>query len=147
MALIAPTSKLFKRLLKGDESALCQLLSLHFETTFHFVLSWTKSRTVSREIVEEAFHRIWENRVDYSRSDSFESSLAAIIDGLVVDYLEKAAKDDEVANELWRSIQKLTALHDREAILDKRSEFISASIHNNRLQLELLTANLSTSEG
>ena len=149
MALIAWTSRLFKRLINGDVDALEQLLEQQFHIVFHFVLIATKSETASKKIVKEAFHQLWQNRHTYKASESFESMLSEITEELVLNYLESIAKDQVLEEGLWNDIQefKLVKLTNYEKpILSKEQEFSTATIRNNALQLQLITK-LSTTEG
>lgn len=147
MAFFSRSSRLFKRLLRGDESALERLFEIHSGEVFEAILKFTKSERTSKAILKEVFHYIWENRDAFKSYKSFRACLDDVIMDQVFDHLVKVASDKKLQKEVWNNIQawKLTK-YEKPVIIDKQREFVSSSIQTESLGHQLL-AKLSTMEG
>lgn len=74
-----------------------------FDTLFHkyhnklfgFAFSLLKSREDSKEIVQEAFCRIWDRRRELDSSKSFKSFLFTVSYNLIIDQLRQRLKEQE----------------------------------------------------
>ncbi|TKG88383.1 RNA polymerase sigma-70 factor [Puteibacter caeruleilacunae] len=83
------------QLQKNDVEAFDALFHKYSDKLFRFSFSLLKSTEESKEIVQEAFLRIWEKRSDIDSQKSFKSFLFSISYNLIVDQLRLRLKDQE----------------------------------------------------
>lgn len=69
---------LVKELKSGSESSYNQLYKLWVSRLYHFVYGYIKSESVTDDIVQETFIRIWTHRSDLNPELSFKSYLFTI---------------------------------------------------------------------
>ena len=85
--------------LKNNEvEAFDSLFHKYKEKLYRFSFSLLKNHEDSKEIVQEAFVRIWEKREEIDSSKSFKSFLFTISYNLVVDQLRRILKDNKYRN-------------------------------------------------
>lgn len=88
------TDKILVQLLKKNEvEAFDQLFHKYSEKLYSFAYSLLKNHEDSKEIIQEAFIRIWEKRHDIDCSKSFKAYLFKISYNLIIDQLRARIKD------------------------------------------------------
>lgn len=88
--------KLLVQQIKNNEvKAFDALFHKYSEKLFRFSFSLLKNEEDSKEIVQEAFLRIWRKREEIDSTKSFKSFLFSISYNLVVDQLRLRLKDQE----------------------------------------------------
>lgn len=79
----------------NDVEAFDSLFHKYSEKLYSFSFSLLKNHEDSKEIVQEAFVRIWEKRKDIDTSKSFKSFLFTVSYNLIIDQLRRRLKDTE----------------------------------------------------
>lgn len=88
------TDKTLVQLLKKNEvEAFDLLFHKYSEKLYSFAYSLLKNQEDSKEIIQEAFIRIWEKRHDIDSSKSFKAYLFKISYNLIIDQLRTRIKD------------------------------------------------------
>lgn len=64
---------------------------MYADMLYHFVLSLTKSPSESKDLLQETFLRVWQNRENTSVTMSFKAYLYTIAKNLIIDSLRKKA--------------------------------------------------------
>lgn len=79
-------------------TAFDSLFYKYSDKLYSFAFSLLKNREDSKEIVQEAFSRIWQKRNELDSSKSFKSYLFTISYNLIIDQLRLRLKDQEYRN-------------------------------------------------
>lgn len=83
------------QLLSNEVEAFDKLFHKYSEKLYRFAFSLLKNSEDSKEIVQEAFLRIWRKREEIDTTKSFKSFLFSISYNLIVDQLRLRLKDQE----------------------------------------------------
>ncbi len=86
---------LVQKLKANEIQAFDSLFHRYSEKLYNFSFSLLKNREDSKEIVQEAFIRIWEKRDNIDSSKSFKSYLFKISYNLIIDQLRNRLKEKE----------------------------------------------------
>jgi RNA polymerase sigma-70 factor (ECF subfamily) len=91
---------LLHELQQGNECAFTDLYHQHSKTLYRKILRMVNDEEIAKELLQDLFMRLWENREKVDASKSFRSYLYTIAVNLVYDYFRKAAKQKEVESHL-----------------------------------------------
>ena len=94
--------QLVSQLRHNEVKAFDTLFHKYSEKLFRFSFSLLKNEEDSKEIVQEAFLRIWKKRQEIDSSKSFKSFLFTISYNLIIDHLRLRLKDKEYREFLAR---------------------------------------------
>lgn len=86
---------LVSKLRNNEVKAFDSLFNKYSEKLYRFSFSLLKNKEDSKEIVQEAFLRIWKKRHEIDSSKSFKSFLFTISYNLIIDQLRLRLKDKE----------------------------------------------------
>ena len=89
------------------------LFSKYHKKLFGFAFSLLKSREDSKEIVQEAFCRIWNRRRELDSSKSFKSFLFTVSYNLIVDQLRQRLKEQEYREYIHSCFEKRAFNHNK----------------------------------
>ena len=87
--------QLVSQLINNEVKAFDALFQRYSEKLFRFSFSLLKNEEDSKEIVQEAFLRIWKKRQKIDSSKSFKSFLFTISYNLIIDHFRLRLKDKE----------------------------------------------------
>lgn len=87
---------LLQKLQQGNESAFTDLYHQHSKTLYRKILWMVNDEEIAKELLQDLFMKLWENREKVDASKSFRSYLYTIAVNLVYDYFRKATKRKEV---------------------------------------------------
>jgi RNA polymerase sigma-70 factor (ECF subfamily) len=87
------------RLVAGHDPALNELLGRHAERLYHYLFRLLQNETEAADLAEEAFVRIYENRVRFKPQSKFSTWLYAIATNLVRDLQRHRARHPQVSLE------------------------------------------------
>ncbi len=87
---------ILKSLSQGSELAFGQLYALYSARLFGNLLKITKSETVARELLQDVFIKIWDNRQSIDPDKSFRSYLFKIAENKIYDFLRKTVRDKKL---------------------------------------------------
>ena len=88
--------KLLQELQQGNESAFTNLYHQHSKTLYRKILRMVNDEETAKELLQDLFMKLWENRAKVDVSKSFRSYLYTIAVNLVYDYFRKATKQKEL---------------------------------------------------
>lgn len=94
--------QLVLKLIDNDVEAFDSLFHKYSEKLYGFAFSLLKNHEDSKEIIQEAFIRVWEKRQEIDSSKSFKSFLFKISYNLIIDQLRVRLKDNEYREFLVR---------------------------------------------
>jgi len=87
---------LLRRIVQGDEEAFGKLYNEYRNKTFGYIFDMVRSQTITEDIFQDVFTRIWEQRASLGAIDNFNAYLFTIIRNKVFDSLRRVAKEHEV---------------------------------------------------
>lgn len=87
--------QLVTQLKNNEVEAFDSLFLKYSEKLYSFSFSLLKNHEDSKEILQEAFVRIWEKRMEIDSSKSFKSFLFTVSYNLIIDQLRRRIKDNE----------------------------------------------------
>ncbi len=115
------TDQLVKRIRMGDRDAFAEVFSMYYAKLCVFSNSYVKSLDLSRDVVQEVFIKIWDNRSDFEIKQSLKA------------YLYQA-----VRNQSLNQIQKIQSSKNAKERLQKQQK-AKKEIQEEELNTEELT--------
>lgn len=103
------------QLQNNSVSAFDSLFCKYSNKLYGFAFSLLKNREDSKEIVQEAFCRIWDKRHELDPSKSFKSFLFTISYNLIIDQLRLRLKEKEYKNFLCDYFNSIEVINDNKA--------------------------------
>lgn len=71
------------------------------------VLRLTKSDQYAKDIIQEAFLKLWEHRDRLHEIDNVEAWLYRVTENKVMDFLRKASSNDRLKKAIWYNLQEI----------------------------------------
>ncbi len=96
---------LIKQFIIGDKQAFDLIYHFYYNKLFGFVYNHIKIEDDSKEIVQEVFVRLWENRNKIKNLTLFNSYIYTISYNSIIDYFRERAREDKYIDYI-KSIQK-----------------------------------------
>lgn len=94
-----------------DEEALQALFTKIFKEheyrLYTLILRLTKSDLYTKDVIQEVFLKLWENRHSIHDIENMESWLYRLTENKVIDFLRKAAANDRLKEAIWNNITLL----------------------------------------
>jgi RNA polymerase sigma-70 factor (ECF subfamily) len=89
----------------GDEAAFKVLFDAFHTRLYNYILSLTKSKEVSEELVMDVFMKLWLGKETISEIENMDGFLFRIARNKSIDFLRAAAKDRKMGEFVWDKIQ------------------------------------------
>lgn len=96
---------LLKEVSKGNEKAFRIFYDSYFDRLAAYVFKLSKSETISEEIVQEVFLKLWINRHLLVQLDSPEAYIFSMARNSAVDYFRRLAKETNLISTLSAQLQ------------------------------------------
>jgi RNA polymerase sigma-70 factor (family 1) len=94
-----------------DEDALQALFTKIFKEheyrLYTLILRLTKSDLYTKDVIQEVFLKLWENRHSIQDIENMESWLYRLTENKVIDFLRKASANDRLKEAIWDNLQQL----------------------------------------
>lgn len=120
---IEESKDLLLKLRQGSEPAFNEIYMMYAKTLYQRIFSIVKDSSVTEELLQDLFLKIWQKRDVINPELSFKSFLYTIANNLVYDYMRKVACDKRlVASLMINSVDYY--LHTEEAYNVKETNFI-----------------------
>lgn len=127
---IEESKDLLLKLRQGNEPAFNAVYMMYAKTLYKRIFSIVKDASVTEELLQDLFLKIWQKREAINPELSFKSYLYAIANNLVYDYMRKVACDKRLmASLLINSVDYY--LHTEEAYNVKETNLILNEAINN----------------
>ena len=114
---------LLTRLNDSDQDAFEQLYQLYSGRLFGYLIKLIKSDVCARELLQDTFIKLWNNRENIDPKQSFRSYLFRIAENNVYDFFRKAARDKKLQAAIIKSACRHYQ-HVEENLLTKENEQI-----------------------
>ncbi len=97
--------KLAERLRKGELSAFGQVYELYKEKLYGFSMKMLASEDLSKDIVQETFIKLWENRHKIDEDKSLNAYLYTISKNLIIEQQRNYSKSYEMSSKILEDKQ------------------------------------------
>jgi RNA polymerase sigma-70 factor (ECF subfamily) len=88
-----------QRLAEGADDSLDALMQRHSPRLFHYLLRMVQNESAAGDLAEEAFVRVYQNRMKFKQGSRFTTWLYAIATNLARDYLRTRGRHPHVSLE------------------------------------------------
>jgi len=116
---------LVEQLKQGSENAFNKLYKLHSRILLSNIRNLVKDNEIARELLQDLYLKVWENREQFDTSKSFKSFLFTMASNIVYDYFRKVSVDRKakrrlIANALgfYNHIEEALEFKEQKVILE-----------------------------
>ncbi|MDF9796341.1 RNA polymerase sigma-70 factor (family 1) [Catalinimonas alkaloidigena] len=95
---------LIKQLIEGDENAFKKVYDLYYNKLYFYCLQFVKSEDLARELLQDVFVKFWTRRENINPEFSLSAYLYTITRNHTLDFLKKAARDQQLKEEIMYSV-------------------------------------------
>jgi len=93
-----------------DEHALemlfADLFKRHEQRLYALALGLTKSEEYAKDIIQEVFLKLWEQRQHLNEIHNMEAWLYRVMENKVIDFLRKTAADSRLIDNIWNNASR-----------------------------------------
>src|SRR5689334_20927317 len=100
--------QLMNMLNKSDQQAFTELYKRYHAGIYHYQLAFVKIPSISEDLTQEVFMKIWEARQRLHVHSSVASYIYRISRNTTIDFMKKIAADRELRNEIILHSQSFT---------------------------------------
>ena len=97
------------------ETMFSEIFRQHEYRLYTLALRLTKSDQVAKDIIQEVFLKLWEQRENIHSINNIEAWLYRITENKVIDFLRKTAADARLKEAIWQHVQQI--MNEAELIL------------------------------
>lgn len=98
-----------------------ELFRQHEHRLHSLALRLTKSDQIAKDIIQEVFLKLWDQRATLSDINNIEAWLYRITENKVIDFLRKASADMRLKRKIWDQLQQ---------IIDDSEQYLAAKEYN-----------------
>lgn len=98
--------ELLLRLQHGDEEAFARLFYAYKDKLFGFLFGMTKSDAKAKDLLQDVFLKVWQNRANMAEIDNFNAYIYSVAQNQAVDQFRKSSK------ELFSNVELLNSQED-----------------------------------
>ncbi|MEO5562372.1 MAG: RNA polymerase sigma-70 factor [Chitinophagaceae bacterium] len=80
----------------------------HEHRLYSLALRLTKSDQTAKDILQEVFLKLWDQRMHIHTINNIEAWLYKITENKVIDFLRKASADNRLKQVIWNNLQQIT---------------------------------------
>ena len=115
--LIDTEKELFYKVAAGDENAFTELFKNYYNQLGGFITRLTESETLTQEIVQDVFLKIWINRTALAEIDCFKAYLQVVAKNHAFNCLKQIATENSHKKEWVNTVLRLASNDMREQTL------------------------------
>ena len=112
------------RVMAGDEKAFAALFAHYYEHIYGFAFSVTKSASLTEEIVQDVFVRVWNNRAQLGEIQKFDAWLFIIARNQAYKVIRQKVNDPRFVQELDEYFHLYPEAADDRLLFKESSELI-----------------------
>lgn len=112
--------ELLLRIQRGDVKAFEQMYHIYSPRLYANIFKLVKSVTITEELLQDTFQRIWEHHQNINTDKSFKSYIFTIAKHLVCDYFNKASRQ-RILERYLQAIEDKSALKIEQQLEEKES--------------------------
>ena len=88
------------------EILFADIFKLHEQKLYSLALRITKSDLYAKDVIQEVFLKLWEQRSAMHNIKNIEAWLYRLTENKIIDFLRKAAADDRLKEAIWSNLLK-----------------------------------------
>jgi len=100
-------------IIKGEVKAFDKIFEIYNQKLYQFAKSILKNREDAKDVVQEVFVRIWQNRNEIKEYSTFKSYLFTIAYNIIVDHFRKRLKDKKYKDFLEANINEVDSSQEK----------------------------------
>ncbi len=120
-------SEIVRALKNNDKKAFKLVYDLHERNLYAFIFGYTKSETQTKDILQETFIKLWNNRESLKPENSIKSFLFKIAYNTYIDKLRRKRNELNILDE-WRHKRIVDALDEDQEARRLRIEMVRKAI-------------------
>ena len=109
---------LLLRVAQGDENAFAQLFKTHYNQVGEFIMRITESESLTQEIVQDAFLKIWTNRASLAEINCFKAYLQVVARNHAFNCLKQIARENSRKKEWVNAVLRLASNEEEKDVID-----------------------------
>lgn len=102
-----------------------ELFRMHEHKLYSLALKLTKSDQLAKDIIQEVFLKLWDQRNRLSSILNIEAWLYRVTENKIIDFLRKAAADNRLKEKIWNQLQQ---------IVNESEQYLAAKEYNQIIQ-------------
>ena len=119
---------LLQRVAKGDENAFAELFENYYNLLGNFVIRITESETLTQEIVQDVFLKVWINRSLLAETNCFKAYLMVIARNYTFNCLKQIAREKSRKKEWVMNVLRLASNNANEKDIEDNGNLIDAAV-------------------
>lgn len=123
------TKVLLLKVAEGDEKAFSELFRIYYNQLGDFIMRITESETITQEIVQDVFLKIWVNRKNLGEIECFKAYLLVVARNHAYNYLKKMAREKSKSKEWARTIVHHTYIDIEDRDIKNPEDLIDEAIN------------------
>lgn len=130
--------KLLEQLMLGQEAAFKQIYLKYHGRLYGLALKLVKSQELSKEIVQDVFVKVWENRSHINKELSFTAFIFRIAHNHIFNILKRASKEASIKNEILAAAEIASNCTENEVIAAEYETLATNAIEQLPAQRKLI---------
>lgn len=122
-------NELANRLIQGDEHAFCVLYALYKNRIIAFIYGFIKSKEVAKDLFQDTFVSLWQNRTFIESGTSFSSYLFSITRNRVYNYMRDEAFHQRILETVHAESSELTNETSQTIIVNDLNQHIQKAMN------------------
>ena len=119
---------LLQQVAAGDENAFAELFKIYYNQLGVFIIRITESESLTQEIVQDVFLKIWINRTSLSDINCFKAYLMVVAKNYTFNSLKQIARQKSREKEWVNSVLRLASNNTDETDMEDTGNLIDAAI-------------------
>lgn len=111
------------------EQQFSEIFCTYEHRLYTLALRLTKSDQSARDIIQEVFMKLWENRSSIHAIDNMEAWLYRLVENKSIDFLRKVAASDRLKESIWINVQQMMKEADEWLIAKEYNQVIQRAIN------------------
>ncbi|MBN8836347.1 MAG: RNA polymerase sigma-70 factor [Sphingobacteriia bacterium] len=128
--ILVNEKELFAQMATGNEAAFTQIFYYYTQRIYQYIFTKTKSKTVTEEIVQEVFIKLWKKREDLSHIENHQSYIFSMAANKTYDWLKKMALEEKIRLHTWQTIQDFSNITEETLNLNESKELIDEAVEH-----------------
>lgn len=123
---------------KTQEALFSEIFRQHEHRLHTLALRLTKSDQVAKDIIQDVFLKLWDQRMNMHSVHNMEAWLYRITENKVVDFLRKASADTRLKKRIWDQLQQIVNDSDQYLAAREYNQIIQKAINELPPQRKLI---------
>jgi RNA polymerase sigma-70 factor (family 1) len=123
---------------KELEFMFSELFRQHEHKLYTLALRLTKSDQLAKDIIQEVFLKLWDQRNQLSSILNIEAWLYRVTENKIIDFLRKASADNRLKEKIWNQLQQIVNESEQYLAVKEYNQIIQKAIDQLSPQRKLI---------